>query len=615
MSKLNDDNLGEDLFLALDTGRRLRPMALWIVRWDAQGKVTWRELLEEGELVRPYHLEIPMGKEPARDEHLERAFERVEKTGKPVKAELHGFHDWFWPVRSKTGQKTCLYAGQFRESSLDENELAALWRQLSGRRPSSVDADYVRFARSALNMPVLDKGPCQAMEAWMDHFAAYLEGEVPPALREKLVRLRQQALLPALLERRWVERAIGHDGFRPPPWYWDKAISTESSQELGITRVPNCVMGFIPVLAREQAADPVRSLLAVRAIQHEFGVFARSLPEAVGGALQDYGLLLLCSPTPGKDKSLQRDELRECAEAVRKWIRQRFGLRAVAGVGAPVALGERLLESHRQALLTLHTALQADRDLLFYEDQPAADRHGIHPARKALENLSRALEEGEGEHLRLAADLYVRQLLEYAGERIEVVRAQLLSGLADLGRLLRRVVPLAAPELERLEAGAEHQLEHAPSLPVMLDAFNEALRGLALFASRPSDVQAVRRLEDALAYLQENFQAPLRLAAVARRFGFSIPAFTRHFRRRTGTSFLDFLNRIRVDRARRLLGSTTLGLEHVGSRCGFSSPHHLIRVFKKTVGMTPASFRQTEQADRSEAKVKKPKLTKTAKRT
>jgi transcriptional regulator GlxA family with amidase domain len=79
---------------------------------------------------------------------------------------------------------------------------------------------------------------------------------------------------------------------------------------------------------------------------------------------------------------------------------------------------------------------------------------------------------------------------------------------------------------------------------------------------------------------------------VARRAGFSVPTFSRAFKRATGTSFARYVRSLRVARAGELLKTTNLSGERIAELCGFRNQHHLIRSFKQLTGQTPGAFRE-----------------------
>ena len=135
-------------------------------------------------------------------------------------------------------------------------------------------------------------------------------------------------------------------------------------------------------------------------------------------------------------------------------------------------------------------------------------------------------------------------------------------------------------------------VEAPRSLERVVEGFRQSLHRLSYNASRTLEGSKVVRLEVTLRYLQENFTEHLPLSKVARKAGFSVAAFSRHFKKTTGTSFLAYLRTLRVNHAKELLVTSRLTTEEVAQACGFQSQHHLIRSFKKLVNETPGAYRK-----------------------
>ena len=84
---------------------------------------------------------------------------------------------------------------------------------------------------------------------------------------------------------------------------------------------------------------------------------------------------------------------------------------------------------------------------------------------------------------------------------------------------------------------------------------------------------------------------PWRVADLARHAAMSERTFMRRFRAKTGLSPADWITRARIDRARELLESTTLPIDHIAERCGLGTPTTLRHHFRKKVGISPAAYR------------------------
>jgi AraC-like DNA-binding protein len=68
-------------------------------------------------------------------------------------------------------------------------------------------------------------------------------------------------------------------------------------------------------------------------------------------------------------------------------------------------------------------------------------------------------------------------------------------------------------------------------------------------------------------------------------------AFSRFFKMRTGKTFVDTLNEVRLGHASRMLIDTTQSINEIAYRCGFNNMSNFNRIFKKKKKCTPKEFR------------------------
>lgn len=67
----------------------------------------------------------------------------------------------------------------------------------------------------------------------------------------------------------------------------------------------------------------------------------------------------------------------------------------------------------------------------------------------------------------------------------------------------------------------------------------------------------------------------------------------RVFRRDTGMTMTAFINRTRIDNAKKLLAGTTVPVSSIALNVGFSDANYFTRIFKKLEGVTPAEYRKS----------------------
>jgi AraC-like DNA-binding protein len=107
-----------------------------------------------------------------------------------------------------------------------------------------------------------------------------------------------------------------------------------------------------------------------------------------------------------------------------------------------------------------------------------------------------------------------------------------------------------------------------------------------------------RRIEKAFEYMNANFNREISLAEVAKIASMPEASFSRFIKKRTGITFIDSLNEIRLGHASRLLIDTTQTIAEIAYKCGFNNISHFNRIFKRKKMCTPKEFRENYSGNR-----------------
>lgn len=102
-----------------------------------------------------------------------------------------------------------------------------------------------------------------------------------------------------------------------------------------------------------------------------------------------------------------------------------------------------------------------------------------------------------------------------------------------------------------------------------------------------------RRVEKIMTYLYNNFSENITLGDAATIAGMAEVSFSRFFKLRTGKTFIDTLNEVRLGHATRMLIDTTNSINEIAYKCGFNNMSNFNRIFKKKKFSTPKEYRQT----------------------
>lgn len=105
-----------------------------------------------------------------------------------------------------------------------------------------------------------------------------------------------------------------------------------------------------------------------------------------------------------------------------------------------------------------------------------------------------------------------------------------------------------------------------------------------------SEAPAITRARDFIAKHQAE---KLSLTAVAKAAHMNPVYFCRAFKKATGVGFSEYLSRMRIERAKWLLRDRRLRISEAAFAVGFGSMAQFNRVFRKLVGQTPSTFRES----------------------
>ena len=93
-------------------------------------------------------------------------------------------------------------------------------------------------------------------------------------------------------------------------------------------------------------------------------------------------------------------------------------------------------------------------------------------------------------------------------------------------------------------------------------------------------------------YMQEHLSEEISLSVLAEVFYLNAQYISQLFKNEIGVGFLAYLTNIRIEKAKKLLLSTSLSATEISENIGYSDYRVFTKVFKKTEGITPTQFRR-----------------------
>jgi transcriptional regulator GlxA family with amidase domain len=117
--------------------------------------------------------------------------------------------------------------------------------------------------------------------------------------------------------------------------------------------------------------------------------------------------------------------------------------------------------------------------------------------------------------------------------------------------------------------------------------------------SAPGDPENIRRIEISISYMIQHFNKPMQVAKLAALVNISPSHYFALFKRQTGCAPIDYFIRLRMERARRLLDTTSLNVKEIASELGYEDPFYFSRVFKSVNRVSPSEYRLNSAGQKS----------------
>lgn len=201
------------------------------------------------------------------------------------------------------------------------------------------------------------------------------------------------------------------------------------------------------------------------------------------------------------------------------------------------------------------------------------------------EKILDCIRQGSRENMQKAADeladfCYANQMQRANVQRIlQLLRHSLGAAFQQNGWLMPHLSPLPDP-LEDLAVLRRYLCEQGERLVQAVHPHTEH--------------ELVTR---AKAYAAAHLSEDISLNQLARQFYVNVSYLSNLFKEQMGENYTDYVARLRIEAAERMLRNPSVSIGEVGERIGYQDQRYFSQFFKKHTGMTPSAFRQNAEKE------------------
>lgn len=120
-----------------------------------------------------------------------------------------------------------------------------------------------------------------------------------------------------------------------------------------------------------------------------------------------------------------------------------------------------------------------------------------------------------------------------------------------------------------------------------------------ILTDKPTVFTDSTKLDCVFKYVSENFKDELNSRYAAHLCSLNEAAFCRYFKRRTGKTFSQFVNYVRITHSQSLLKESEWSIAGICYECGFKNISYFNRKFKELITITPLEYRKVYQSSKN----------------
>lgn len=100
-------------------------------------------------------------------------------------------------------------------------------------------------------------------------------------------------------------------------------------------------------------------------------------------------------------------------------------------------------------------------------------------------------------------------------------------------------------------------------------------------------------IESVQRYIESNFSKGIRIEELAKMANMTDRTFMRNFKKATGNSPYEYIQKVKIEKAKKLLELKDIGIEQVSFEVGYNDFAAFRKTFKKYAGLTPSKYKKT----------------------
>ena len=287
------------------------------------------------------------------------------------------------------------------------------------------------------------------------------------------------------------------------------------------------------------------------------------------------------------------EDLEHIATRLKEVMEERFKTFITVAIGEiHEGLGN-IGDSYFEALNALDYKMYRGKNAIIrYREIAEADRHYYYPIETEIQ-LINFTKSGDVDN----AEKLINNIFEmhFGMPRMtpELGKSLLFNMVSTLWKIVNPMDPLYAEVFgDRFDPIKE--LSDCTTVEEMKMKIREWFLTLSTYLKENRSEHSRQLTEKIAQYIERHYgDSMLSLTAIAEHFQLTPQYLSTFFKKQTGMNLTDYISRVRIEQAKKLMRDKTLTFTQIANKVGYANDIGFIRVFKKYEGTTPGKYRQT----------------------
>ncbi|WP_159880990.1 helix-turn-helix domain-containing protein [Paenibacillus puerhi] len=306
--------------------------------------------------------------------------------------------------------------------------------------------------------------------------------------------------------------------------------------------------------------------------------------------------VLICYDTPGE---AAQERLNETIRYIQNDIKENCGLTVCVGVSEIADDVAHVHSCYAHAMLAVdYKSIYGKHSLIYYEQLSFTGSVSLPKLSQSIHQMAGDLEAGRLDRIESCLESILEELIadrQFTLDWIHALFANIMSVIMkfaiehriDIQQQCKEDPFITLYSYEFLEEKKAYVLKICALLIELVHAPHERVNSTGKMI---------------IDYIDQHFDSPISLSMLAEKLSMSPSYLSVVIKNQLGIGFIDYISRLRIQKAIRLLENDDLTIQHIAEQCGYDTVHTFIRQFKKTYQLPPNEYRSRRRSENMEHK-------------